>query len=411
MIPSLLRRRGPFRVFWAGQTISLVGDEITFVAMPLVAVLVLHAGPAAMGLLVAAAWLPYLLLGIPVGAWVDRRRHKRRVMVAADAARALLLLTVPAAAALHVLTMAHLYVVIFLSGSASVFFRVADQALFVAMVPRERYVEGESLLNGSRAFSFVGGPPIAGFLVQLISGPATLVADALSFIASAASLLAIRPVEPDPEPTSRGHLMSGVRFIFESPVMRANLAATTTINLFNLAFHALFILYVVDYLHVAPGVLGVVLGVGSVGSLAGSAVTGRIGRGIGIGPAFMLGCVLFSAPLVIVPLAAGPIPLVLLLLGLSIFLTGFGVMLLDISAGSITASLVPGRLRSRVSGAYTVVNYGVRPLGSLLGGALGSAIGVRQTLFAVTVLGVAGVLWLLPSPLPRMRELPATAPG
>ncbi len=411
MIPSLLRRRGPFRVFWAGQTISLVGDEITFVAMPLVAVLVLHAGPAAMGLLVAAAWLPYLLLGIPAGAWVDRNRHKRRVMIVADVAHALLVLTVPAAAALHALTMPQLYAVIFLGGVASVFFRVADQALFVAMVPRESYVEGQSLLNGSRAFSFVAGPPIAGFLVQLISAPATLVADALSFIVSAASLIAIRPAEPDPEPASRGHLMSGVRFILGSPVMRANLAATTTINLFNLAFHALLILYVVAYLHVSPGVLGVVLGLGSVGSLVGSAVTGRIGRGIGIGPAFMLGCVLFSAPLVLVPLAAGPMPVVLLLLGASGFLAGFGVMVLDISAGSNTAALVPGRLRSRVTGAYTVVNYGVRPVGSLLGGALASAIGVRQTLFAVTILGVLGVLWLLPSPLPRMRELPATAPG
>lgn len=390
---------------------SLLGDEITFVAMPLAAVIVLHAGPAAMGFLVAAAWLPYLLLGIPAGAWVDRRASKRRVMLVSDIGRAGLLLTIPAAAAAHALTITQLYVVIFLSGVFSVFFRVADQALFVAMVPRESFIEGQSLINGSRAFSFVGGPPIAGFLVQALSAPAALVADAASFLASAFSLLMIRPNEPPPEPVARGHLLSGVRFIARSPVLRASLAAATTINLFNLAYNALLILYVVRYLHVVPAVLGIVLGVGSVGSVVGSVVTGRLSRRIGIGPAFVIGCVLFTAPLVLVPLAAGQMPVILPLLGASGFLAGFGVMLLDISAGAITAALVPAPLRSRVSGAFTVVNYGVRPIGSILGGALASAIGVRETLFAVTVAAVAGVLWLLPSPLPRLRELPSFAPS
>ncbi len=416
MIPSLLRETGAFRVYWAGETISLVGDQITLLAVPVVAVLILHAGPGAMGLLVAAAWLPYLLLGIPAGAWVDGRRHRRRVMIAADLGRAGLVLTIPLAAAVHVLALWELYAVIFLNGVCSVFFRVADQALFVAMVDRKRFVEGQALTNGSRAFSFVGGPPIAGLLIQLLSAPVALVADALSYLASALALGSVRPQEPAPEPRSRGHLMSGVRFIVSSPILRANLAATTTINLFNLAYHALFVLYAVRYLHVAPGLLGAVLGVGAVGGMAGSMLTGRIQRRIGIGPAFMAGCVMFTAPLVLVPLASGPMPLVLLTLAVAGFWGSFGVMVLDIPAGAISAALVPAQLRSRVAGAYTVVNYGVRPIGSVVGGTLATVIGVRPTLFAVTLLGVAGVLWLLPSPLPRLRELPetaetATAPG
>lgn len=406
MIPSLLRARGPFRVFWAGQTLSLFGDQVTLVAVPLVAVLVLHADAAAMGSLVAAAWLPYLLFALPAGAWVDRRHGRRRVMVAADAGRAAVLLSVPAAAALHLLTMAHLYAAVFLSGTLSVFFRVAYDSLFQSMVARESYLQGQSLLNGSRAFSSVSGPPVAGLLVQAFSAPAALAVDAVTFLVSALSLAAIRPQEPEPAAGGRGHLLSGVRFIWGSPTMRASLLATATLNLFNLAYNALTVLYLVRYLHLAPALIGAVLGTGAVGGLAGAALTGRIGRRIGVGPAYVAGCFVFTAPLVLVPLAAGPLPLVLAMLVLAGLLAGFGVMLLDISVGAIFAALIPGQMRARVAGAYTVVNYGVRPVGALLGGALAAAVGVRQALFVVTVAAVAGALWLLPSPIPRLRDLP-----
>jgi MFS family permease len=408
-VPTLLRERGPFRVYWAGQAVSLLGDQVSLIAMPLVGVLVLHAGPVEMGYLVAAAWLPSLLFALPAGAWVDRLRHRRRLMVAADAGRALLVLTVPAAAALHQLTLLQLYGVVFANGTLSLFFNVSAQVLFVATVPRERYVEGQSLLNGSRAFSFVAGPGLGGALVQALSAPVALVADAVSYLASALSLITIRPAEPAAAEAERGGVLTGVRFVAGSAVMRAALGATATINLFQLGFGALAVLYMVRDLHVAPGVLGLVLGSGAIGGVIGSMVTGRLSRRIGIGPAFALGCVVFTLPLVLVPLAGGPMPLVLALLFLAEFGAGLGVMILDISAGSMFAALIPTHLRARIAGAYTVVNYGVRPVGSLLGGALGAAIGVRPTLLLVTLCATAGVLWLLPSPILRMRELPATA--
>jgi MFS family permease len=406
VIPALLRNPGSFRRFWIGQTASLFGDQITLVALPLVAVLLLGAGPAEMGYLVAAAWLPYLLFAVPAGAWVDQRRRRRLVMIAADLGRAALLLTIPAAAAIGRLTLVQVYVVIFLSGTCSLFFRVAYETMFVAMVPREGYVEGQALLNGSRAFSFVGGPATAGVLVQLSSGPLALVVDALSFVISALTLGFIRPAEPEPAPREPGQLFSGVRFILGSPVMRASLAATATINIFNLAYSALFILYVVRYLHVQPGQLGLLLGIGAVGGLVGSVTSVRLGRRIGIGPAYVAGCIAFTAPLVVVPLAGGPQQVVFALLVAAGALAGLGVMVLDISVGSIFAAYIPNQLRARVSGAYTVVNYGVRPIGAVVGGALANAIGVRQALLAVTIGAMFGVLWLLPSPIPRLRELP-----
>src|SRR5262249_30156120 len=179
-----------------------------------------------------------------------------------------------------------------------------------------------------------------------------------------------------------------------------------TINLFNFVFFALFILYANRYLHVKPGLLGVVLGAGAFGGVLGALLTGRIVRRIGVGPSFVLGCVLFPTPLVLVPLAGGARWVVLGCLFLAEFGSGFGVMLLDISFGAISAALVPNRLRARVTGAFNVVNFGVRPLGAFLGGILGSAIGVRETLWIAVVGAIAGFVWLLPSPLPAMKELP-----
>ena len=408
MIPTLLRENRSFRTFFAGQSVSLLGDQITLIALPLVAVLVLDASPAQMGYLAAAALLPNLLFSLHAGAWVDRRGRRRQTMIAADLARAALLVSVPVAYWLDVLTFAQLYVVGFLTGLASVFFFVSYTTLFVSLVPRERYVEANSLLNGSRAASFIAGVSLGGLLVQILTAPVALVADSASFVYSALALSRIKPVEPPTEVAERGHLVAGLRYVFGSPTMRSALGATATINFFNFLFFALFVLYATRYLHVKPGLLGVVLGAGAVGSLIGAVLTGRIIRRVGVGPAFMIGCVIFPAPLLLVPLAGGDQPrwVVLGCLFLAEFGSGFGVMMLDISGGAINAALVPDRLRARVSGSYNVVNYGVRPVGAFLGGVLGSAIGVRETLWIAAIGALAGVVWLLPSPIPALKELP-----
>ncbi|MGB2873987.1 MAG: MFS transporter [Gaiellaceae bacterium] len=404
-VPAVLREHD-FRRFWAGQTISLFGDQVTLLALPLVAVLALHANAAQMGYLGGAELIPSLLFSLHAGAWVDRRGRRRQTMLATDLGRAALLATIPIAYAFHVLTFAQLCVVGFLVGTLSVFFFVSYNTLFVALVPRERYLEASSVLNGSRALSYVGGPSVGGLLVQALSAPGALVVDAVSFLASVFALKSISPVEPPTEKAERGHLKAGIRYILGSPIVRASLLATATINFFNFVFWALFILYATRTLGVRPGALGLVLGAASVGGVVGSIVTGRISRRIGVGPAFILGCVLFPAPLVLVPLAGGGHWRILAFLFAAEALSGFGVMILDITAGSIKAALVPDRLRSRVTGAYMVVNYGVRPVGALLGGALGTWIGLRPTLWIASVGAIAGVLWLIGSPFLRLRDLP-----
>jgi predicted MFS family arabinose efflux permease len=294
-------------------------------------------------------------------------------------------------------------------GTMTVFFHVSYSSLFVALVERDDYVVANSWLAGSRAFSFVAGPSVGGILVQLLKAPFTLLVDAVSYLFSASILASIAPEEPETEVAEKGHVVAGVRYLVASPVMRSSLMATATINLFNFVFHALFILYAVRELHVRPATLGIVLGAGAVGGLIGSFATSRLGRSIGIGPTYVLGCILFPVPLILVPLAGGPYWLILAMLFLAEFGSGLGVMVLDISAASIFAALVPHRLRSRVSGAYMVVNMGVRPVGSLIGGFLGTAIGLQTTLWIGVLGALAGFLFLLPSPIPQMRELPELA--
>jgi MFS family permease len=401
MVPALLRER-VFRRYWGASTISMFGDQISGIALPLAAVIALHVGAAQMGYLTALEWLPSLLFGLPAGAWVDRHGQRRRTMIAADLGRAVFFASIPVCYALHVLTLAQLFAVTFGAGTLSILFNVSDGTLFVSIVPEERYVDGQSLVYGSRALSFVGGPSVGGVLVQVLSAPVTIAADALSFLGSAFFLSRIRPAEP-PADESHGSILAGARFIAGSGIIRASLIAVATVNFFNLMFNALYLLYALRVLHIRPGVVGVLLGMAAVGGLLGALVTKRIAARIGVGWTYAAGCLLFTAPLMVWPLVHGRLPLVLAMLFAAEFVSGFGLMMLDISIGAIFAAVIPDRLRSRVTGAFQAANYGTRPLGALLGGLLGASFGLRPALWVATVGGVAGFVLLLPTPLPRFR--------
>ena len=410
-VPPLLFDAVDFRRLWFGQTISVFGDQLTLLGLPLVAVLVLGADAGQMGTLTAAGLLPHLLFSLPAGVWLDRVKRRRRVMIAADMGRAVLLGSIPVAWALGVLSIAQLYVVGFFSGSLAVLFDLSWNTVFVSVTRRERYVEAMSLLNGSRSLAYVGGPSIGGWLVQLLGAPMAMLADALSFLGSVVFLRRIESPEPPIEPEAgslRDRLLAGLSFILRDPIMRPTLLAVATINLFNFSFAALFILYATTELRVEPGILGLALGAGALGGVLGAAIASGVGRRIGLGPAYALGCLLFPVPLVLVPVAAAgmPMPAILGLLFAAEFGAGLGVMILDINVGAIISARTPDRIRSRAGGAFRFINYGIRPIGALLGGALGATVGVRETLFIVTIAAVAGVVWLVGSPVLRLRELP-----
>lgn len=408
----VLRENADFRKLWSGLAISQVGDHFTFLALPLTAVLVLDASPGQMGVLTAAFWLPFLVLSLAVSVWFDRGRRLRRVMVWADLARALALATVPLAYWLDVLTFAHLVATALAVGAFSVLFSVAYSVLFPRVVAREQVVDANGALSVTRSASFMGGPPLAGVAVQVLGAPIAVLADALSFVGSA---LFVGRIHGDdrlaavPGESARTRLVEGFRFLFGHPLLRAFLGCVTTINFFNFAFAALVVLFMSRDLGLSPTAIGAVLGAGAVGSLVGASVGPAIGRRIGMGPALMLGAVLFPAPLLLFPLAGGPDELVLAMLFVGEFLSGFGVMVFDIHGNTLSLLWTPERLRARKYATFTTVNYGSRPVGALLGGALGAAIGVREALLVTAIGGIGGILWLLASPVPAQREVPAQA--
>ncbi len=404
-VPALLRER-TFRRYWTGQTVSLVGDQISLMALPLAAVLVLGADAAQMGWLKTLELLPALLLNLPFGAWADRRANRRRIMIATDLGRAVLLLTLPVAYALDLLALGQLYLVAFGVGALSVLFEVCNSTLFPSLVPAERYVQANSLVNGSRSMAWLAGPSVGGVLVQVLTAPVALLADALTYLVSAGYLAKIRPAEPAPAPVAKGHFTEGMRWVLREPSMRALFAASGTVQFFNYMFHTLFVLYVTQDLGLGAGLLGLVLGTGAVGGLLGAMWSGAVVRRLGIGGSLVIGFIGFTLPLVLIPAADGPLPLVVGVLFAAEFLSCVGVMIVDVAAGSFQMALIPDTMRARVMGAFRTLNHGFRPLGALAGGVLGTALGLRPTLWIATVGGVFAVLWLLPSPLARMRELP-----
>ena len=400
-----------FLKLWAGQSVSVVGDQISALALPLVAVLVLDASATEMGLLTAMVWAPHLLFSLSAGLYVDRRARRRRIMIATDLARAVALASVPVTYWLDLLTIEQLLAVAFAVGALSVYFDIAWSTYFMRLVPREDVVEANAKLSASRSLSFVVGPPAAGGLVQLLGAPVAVLADALSFLGSALFLGRIRGEEPPLPPpngdSARTRVAQGFRFLFGHPYLRAFLGCFATINFFNLAFSAIVVLFMVRELGLSAGAIGVILGAAAVGGLAGAAVAPALGRRLGMGPALMLGAVLFPAPLVLFPLAGGPEPVVWAMLFAGEFLAGAGVMVLDIHGNSLNLLLTPEEMRPRQAATFRFVNYGVRPLGALGGGLLAEAIGLRPALLIAAVGAVLGVLWLVASPTPRLREVPA----
>jgi MFS family permease len=411
VIPPVLRHNRNFRNYFIGQAVSLLGDQISLIALPLTAVLALHATAAQMGALTTIALVPNLIFSLHAGSWVDRRGGRVHVMLVTDVCRGVLIATIPLAYAVGELTWAQLYVVAFGSGVLSVFFYVAYGGFFQTIVEREDYVAANSLTHGSRAFSFLAGTSIGGILVQVLRGPYALAIDALSFLWSALFLGRIHAFDPPAGPESTGGIMAGARWIRHNAIIRAEMLGVATLNFFNFIYFALFLLYATRELHVQPAALGIILGAASVGTMFGSVITGRVSRRVGVGPAFLFGCFLFPAPLILVPLAGGPHWLVLACLFTAEFFSGIGLMLLDILAGAISAALIPRTLRSRVSGAFMVVNNGVRPVGTAVGGVLGTAIGLRPTMWIATVGALSGMLFLLPSPIRSLHDVPEEAPA
>ncbi len=404
--PNLWRDRS-FRTFWAGETVSHVGDRISELALPLLAVTVLHATPNEVGLLTAAVWAPNLL-SLFVGSWVDHQQRKRRLMIAADLLRAVVLASIPLAYLAGALTLPQLFAVALIAGTGQVLFGTAYASFFVALVPRSAFLDANSKLSATRSASFVAGPALGGGLIQLLTAPIAVLVDAASFVVSAVMIGRVRVEErpPDQETASVARrAVAGLRYVLAHPYLRWSLACATTVNLFTFMAAALVILFASRELDLGAGVIGLAFGIGATGGLVGAVAAPRLADRFGVGPMICFGAVMFPLPIALIPLAHGPVLADTLLLGAAEFLSGFGVMCFDVNLNSLQASVITDDVRSRVAGAFSTINYGIRPLGAVLGGVLGTYLGLRPTLVVAAVGGALSVLWLLPSPIARVRDL------
>jgi MFS family permease len=395
-----------FTAFWGGETISQFGDRISELALPLIAVVMLAATPTQVGLLTAAVWAPNLL-SLLVGSWVDRQARRKRLLVAADLLRAAVLLSLPIAYWFGILGLGQLFVVALLSGVGQVLFSCAYASFFVVLVARDQYVDANSKLSTSRSASFVVGPAAGGFLIQTLTAPVAVLIDAVSFLCSA-FLIARINAAPSPIGETSSLLAdarAGLRYVLGHSYLRAGLACVTTVNFFGFVAQALVILFASRTLGLPVGLIGLAFGLGAIGGLLGAVAAPKLSSRYGVGRMVMLGAILFPAPTAAIALAGGPHWLAATTIGLAEAVSGAGVMLFDINLNSVNAAVIADHMRSRVTGVFGMINYGARPVGAVVGGLLGSLLGLRPTLLFAAVGGVLACLRSLPSPIPRLRSL------
>jgi MFS family permease len=405
---SPLWRDRRFATYWVGQGISQFGDRITELALPLIAVTSLQVGASTVGLLTAAVWAPNLL-SLFVGTWVDHHVRKRRLLIVADLLRCVVLLSLPVAHLFGAITLAQLFLVAIIAGFGQVLYQTSYPSFFVGLVRRDQFVEANSLLSGTRSASFVAGPAVAGGLIQAVTAPVAMLVDAATFAISALLIGRVRvrdlPVDTTNEDGLLRRSRDGMALVLRDPYLRASLPCATTINLFNLMAGALIILYASRELDLSAGVIGLALGIGATGGLLGTVVAGPLSRRIGVGRTIALGAVVFSAPFALMPLAAGPTWSRAGVLALVEFISALGVMCLDIPLNALMTAVTPDGVRSRVTGAFSTVNYGIRPLGAIAGGLVGEWIGIAPTMVVAAVGGSLSFLFLLRSPVFSTRTI------
>jgi MFS family permease len=405
-----LWRNPDFLTFWTGETFSQVGAQITQLALPLTAVYTLKISTAGLGLLNAASFAPFLGFSLLIGVWVDRLRC-RPLMIASNVGRCVLVGSIPLLALLHALHLGYLYLAALAIGVLTVLFNVAYQAYLPALVDRDNLVEANSKMQVTSSVAQIGGPGLAGLLIQLLSAPLALSVNAGTYLLSLGTLAGIRRPEPAPAPRERRRFWheigEGLRFVFADGRLRACALQSGVYNLFWMSLQTLFLLYAARRLHLSAGAIGLILSTGAMGSLLGSLAASRVKTILGLGPAIVAEVALCCLAPVLIPLAAGPRPMVTGLFVAAIALAGLGATMANVHIISLRQTITPDVMLGRMNASYLFVSWGCLPLGGLLGGALGGTVGLRDGLFLTAAGFTIAIALIVFSPIPRLRDLPA----
>jgi MFS family permease len=405
-----LWRHPDFLKLWSAETISQFGSQVSGLALPFVAIVTLDVSAFEVALLGVVEFAPFILVSLPAGVWVDRW-PRRPILIVGDFGRAVLLASIPLAYAFDALTIWQLYVVGFSVGVLTVFFDVAYMSYLPSLVSRDQLIDGNSKLEISRSGAQLAGPAIAGVLIQLLKAPTAVFVDALSFVASGFFVLRIRKREDlsareDGRSRSTGmraELSEGLRYVLGHRYLRWIAASTALFNFFGNVMFSIFLVYAVRQLGLSAGTIGVIFAVGNVGPLIGALTTNRVAAKIGVGPAIVAGAATGIAA-ILVPLApeSSPIPF-LIAFGV---ISGYGVVLYNVTQGSYRQAITPERLQGRMNSVMRFIVWGVIPLGTLLGGVLASTLDLKTAIW-VGAIGISlAPLPVLLSPVRTLREMP-----
>ena len=398
---GVVGRHADFRRLFVGNAVSLLGSSVTTVALPLTAVLYLHASPLQMGLLGAAAMLPHLVLGLPVGVWVSRLPY-RRVLVVSDLAQTVLLGSIPVLAALGQLRMWHLYAVVGLAGVAGLFEIVALQSFTPMLLPPEDLFAGNSAYLGSFQTINTSGPATAGLLVTAFGAPVSIAVDAVSFLVAAVFKSRIR--HPGRSPASRAAapgIGEGLRALLSHRLLRPLTLAATVGAFANQAQAVVLVLFLVRELHLPPWAVGVAVAISGAAGVIGAVVVGRFTRRVGPGWAHIGGMLLASTGGLVLA-AAGPLALVVV----GQLMRGAAPSLFGVNQQTLRQTLVSPERLAQVNASWRFLVFGFQSLGALVGGLLASAAGLRSTLVATSCLMLTGMAISIASPLRSLRSMP-----
>ncbi len=403
------RLRGPlwsnhdFLRLWSAQTISQFGSQVTNLALPFVALLVLKATTFEIAALGVVDFLPFVLLSLPAGVWVDRLR-RRPILIIADWGRAAVLATVPLAYALGALTLGQLYIVGFLAGTLTVFFDVAYQSYLPSLVERDELSDGNSKLETSRSAAQVAGPGLAGVLVGALKAPYAIAIDAASFAASALFMTRIKRIEAVPETRGRRRMRQeigeGLRFVLRHPLMRPAMVWVATMNFFTTVGGSILLVFAVRDLHLTAATIGLIFSLGNIGVLAGALLAPRIARALGIGHALIGFAAVGGASWLFIPLAASGHAIPFLVTAQLLF--GFCAVSANVTGISLYQAITPDRMLGRMNASRRFVVWGIMPFAGLIGGALGTQLGLRPTLWIAGAGATVAFLPMLLSPYRRV---------
>jgi MFS family permease len=412
MARGALWSHADFLRLWSAQSVSAFGARITRTCLPLAAVLTIHASPASLGLLTALALAPGTLVGLFAGGFVDRSR-RRRILIASDLMRAAILLTVPVAAWFRVLAMPQLILVAAIAGGLSVLFDIADHAYLPSLIGKEHLVEGNTKLNVTDSVAEIGGPALAGVLVQLLTAPIAIAANAVTYVVSALFLSQIAKREiiaaPDTEGTSwRRDLSTGAAAIFNNRLVQPIFWMGAATPLFG-SFFLLYVPFAIRDLNLSPTLLGITIGVGGIGAMAGAALASPVSRWLGLGPAIVTMSFAGAGFTMLVPLASGSVATAAAELCRHQHRGGAALVIVIILTASLRQTVLPNDILGRVAGVFQAAAGLCGVVGALTAGAVASAVGVRETLLIAAFGYFLAPLIALVSPLRGLKSLADTA--